>query len=246
MGAAISIFVLLSLSVFVVRLASVALRITGLSDGSARFQALSAFTGTGFTTTEAESIVNYPVRRRIVGILMIIGNLGLVTILAALVTSLVHADGEVTAVVEQMAWLLGGMGLLWFLMLNRTADRIICGLIGRFLESATVLGRRGFHRLLQIGDGYSVCEHSGAKVPLNDQGALAEDELAAFELTVLAIRSPDGETTLRAGVAGRQIDSADTLVLFGADRGHEALARRKANAAVDDGRPDGPVPGTGS
>ena len=51
MGAALSIFVLLSLSVFVMRVASVALRLTGLTDDIARFQALSAFTDTGFTTT---------------------------------------------------------------------------------------------------------------------------------------------------------------------------------------------------
>lgn len=41
MSAALSIFVLLSLSVFVIRVASVALRITGLTETSARFQALS-------------------------------------------------------------------------------------------------------------------------------------------------------------------------------------------------------------
>jgi Trk-type K+ transport system membrane component len=93
-GAALSIFVLLSLSVLVMRVASVALRLTGLSDDVARFQALSAFTGTGFTTREAESIVNYPVRRRIVSSLMIVGNLGLVTVLATLVVSLVKTEGH--------------------------------------------------------------------------------------------------------------------------------------------------------
>jgi Trk-type K+ transport system membrane component len=73
MGAALSIFVILSVSIFIIRVAAVALRLTGLTDVSARFQALSAFTGTGFTTIEAESVVNYPVRRRIVSLLMIIG-----------------------------------------------------------------------------------------------------------------------------------------------------------------------------
>jgi len=48
-GAAISIFVLLSVSIFIVRVAAVAMRLTGLDDSTARFQALSAFSGTGFT-----------------------------------------------------------------------------------------------------------------------------------------------------------------------------------------------------
>ncbi len=64
MGTSLSVFVLLSVSVAVIRVASVALRLTGLTENTARFQALSAFTGTGFTTTEAEALVNYPVRRR--------------------------------------------------------------------------------------------------------------------------------------------------------------------------------------
>lgn len=75
MGAALSIFAILTISVFIVRVASVALRLTGLAEESARFQALSAFTGTGFTTSESEMVVNYPVRRRILSLLMIIGNL---------------------------------------------------------------------------------------------------------------------------------------------------------------------------
>ena len=110
MGAALSIFVILSVSIFIVRVAAVALRITGLPDDSARFQALSAFTGTGFTTSETEMVVNYPIRRRIVGLLIIIGNMGLVTVFATVVLSLVRTDGEVSAVFAQLTWLIGGFG----------------------------------------------------------------------------------------------------------------------------------------
>jgi len=39
---------------------------TGMEKKKARFQALSAFAGTGFTTKEAESVVNYPARRKII------------------------------------------------------------------------------------------------------------------------------------------------------------------------------------
>ena len=161
MGAALSIFVLLSLSVLVIRVASVALRLTGLAEASARFQALSAFTGTGFTTSEAETVVNYPVRRRIVSVLMIIGNMGLVTVLATLVVSLVQTDGNVDAVIEQLSWLLGGLALLWFLMLNKTADRIMCSLISKILKATTFLGKRKFQRVLQVSNGYSVCKIQG-------------------------------------------------------------------------------------
>ena len=232
MGAALSIFVLLSLSIFVVRVAAVALRLTGLEDSCARFQALSAFSTTGFTTREAESIVNYPVRRRIVSVLMIIGNLGLVTVFATLVVSLVHTEGEVGAVMAQLAWLSGGLALLWFLMLNPTADRIMCASIGRMLEATTLLGRRPFYRLLQLGDGYSVCEHQAASGLLDEQGTLREPKMAELGLSLLAVRSRDGHVFIERRERG--IEPGDTLILVGPDTGHEALGDTQAspNAAA--------------
>ena len=46
----------------VTRVAARALTLTELSSEAARFQARSAFTGVGFTTSEAEGIVSHPVR----------------------------------------------------------------------------------------------------------------------------------------------------------------------------------------
>ena len=223
MGAALSIFVILSLSVFVVRVASVALRFTGLTDNSARFQALSAFTGTGFTTSEAETVVNYPVRRRIIGILMIIGNMGFVTVFAALVVSLVQTDGEVGAVITQITWLVGGMALLWALMLNSKADRFLCSSIGKILESTTFLGARSFHRLLQIGDGYSVCEHKIAPGLLMADGKINYDAVRFLNFIPLAIHSPNGKQSIPAGTP-TTMSADDTIVLFGPDTAHDALS----------------------
>ena len=222
MGAALSIFVLLSLSVLVIRVASVALRLTGLAEASARFQALSAFTGTGFTTSEAETVVNYPVRRRIVSVLMIIGNMGLVTVLATLVVSLVQTDGNVDAVIEQLSWLLGGLALLWFLMLNKTADRIMCSLISKILKATTFLGKRKFQRVLQVSNGYSVCEHPVAAHLLDHQGVLVDSNLTLLDLSVLAIRTPRGKLTT-CDLAHTPISIGDILIIFGRDEGHEAL-----------------------
>lgn len=223
MGAALSLFVLLSLSVFVVRLAAVTLRLTGLAESTARFQALSAFSGTGFTTSEAESIVNYPIRRRVISLLMVIGNMGFVTVLATLVASFVRTDGEMSAVAVQVTWLLVGMALLWFLMLNKTADRIICSWIGRFLKRKTFLGQRSFHRLLQIADGYSICEHTVDLTWINGSGDLTELNLEDFPLTILGVRSSNGELLINNTEA---VKAGDVLVLFGTDVAHEVLAKR--------------------
>ena len=44
----------------------------------ARLQALSAMSGTGFTTRESEAVVNHPKRRKIVAWLIFIGNAGII------------------------------------------------------------------------------------------------------------------------------------------------------------------------
>ena len=81
------------ISFLVVRAAAIALMLTGLDRHKAVFQALSAFTGTGFTTREAERVVTHPVRRNIVTWLMILGNAGLVTVIITATTSLMTSKG---------------------------------------------------------------------------------------------------------------------------------------------------------
>ncbi|MEL7419682.1 MAG: potassium transporter TrkA, partial [Cyanobacteria bacterium J06555_3] len=74
MPALISVLVAITLSLLITRIATEALTLTGLSRTSARFQARSAFTGTGFATSESEAIVKHPLRRRIIMWLMFLGN----------------------------------------------------------------------------------------------------------------------------------------------------------------------------
>jgi len=54
---------------------------------------LSAFSGTGFTTREAERVVNNTRRRKIVSWLMILGNVGIVTVIVTATSSFARAKG---------------------------------------------------------------------------------------------------------------------------------------------------------
>lgn len=224
MGAALSIFVLLSVSVFVIRVTSVALRLTGLSETTARFQALSAFTGTGYTTSEAETIVNYPVRRRIVALLMIIGNMGLVSVFATLVVSMINTDGDTNAVIRQLLWLLSGLVSLWLFMLNPTADRILCSVIGKLLARMTFLGRRHYQRLLQVADGFSICEHPVPDTWLKSETVLNVADFKQLGLTVLTVRSNSGGISNEFSSTS-DLSLVDSLVIYGSDTGHETLER---------------------
>lgn len=86
-AAIVSVLAIIVLSLLITRFATLTLEVTGMSRDSARFQARSALTGTGFTTSEAEAVVRHPVRRRVIMRLMLIGNAGIVTVIASLILS---------------------------------------------------------------------------------------------------------------------------------------------------------------
>ena len=62
----IPVILTIFISFLIVRAAAIALMMTGLDHKRSIFQALSAFTGTGFTTKEAEKVINHPLRRKII------------------------------------------------------------------------------------------------------------------------------------------------------------------------------------
>lgn len=75
-------------SFIAVRIGAIAFQLTGLEWSLAKFQALSCFSGTGFTTKESELVVGNPQRRRIASALIILGNAGLITMIATFANTL--------------------------------------------------------------------------------------------------------------------------------------------------------------
>ncbi|PWE00749.1 hypothetical protein [Marinilabilia rubra] len=112
MGSLISFLIIFTLSVLITKIASQALIHTGLSKEVAQFQARSAFTGVGFTTGEAENIVNHPVRRKIVMSLMLIGNVGIISAMASLILTFVNNNLESQENILRLAIILGGLSIL--------------------------------------------------------------------------------------------------------------------------------------
>jgi hypothetical protein len=119
MAAAFSLFIIITISVILVRIGAVALRLTGLPEHVARFQALSAFTGTGYTTQESTVVVNHPTRRRIIGILMLAGNAGIVTIIASVILSFAHFETTRENLLDQAIWLAGTVVALYFIAFSK-------------------------------------------------------------------------------------------------------------------------------
>ena len=128
MGVLIALLLIGSFSLLIVRVGATALMMTGLSWDSASFQAYSAFFGVGFTTSEAEMVVNHPVRRRIIRDLILMGNIGLTSALATLIVAFVQTSGF-QGILGTIGWLAAGAALLFVLarigFLKRALDRVI-------------------------------------------------------------------------------------------------------------------------
>lgn len=219
-----------ALSIIVTRTATVALTLTGLSREAARFQARSAFSGAGFTTSEAEAVVNHPVRRRIVMLLILLGGAGLVTTVATLLLSLSRIEQGVPAAVPVV--LVGGLVGLWALGGSRVLDRWMSAVIEWMLTRVTDLEVRDYEHLLHLSDEWKVGElnvEEGdwvADVPLDELDLLQEG------VVVLGIHRRDGRY-VGAPTPSTRLFPGDTVVLYGQDRVIDELDTREMGPVGD-------------
>jgi len=221
MVAAITLFAVLTISVMFIRIAAVALRLTGLPEDVARFQARSAFTGAGFTTSESETVVNHPLRRKIMSMLILVGNLGLVTVLATVIVSLVDTVETDKSMIKQLGWLAGMLVLLWFVALNPLADRIMCGAIGRLLKRSDAFSEDAPHLLLQMPAGHSVSE-----LRVSDRlidGVHTIGDVCGAGMSVLGIRRVDGSYESQPDPA-TVLRASDDLLVYGPGAAYGAMS----------------------
>jgi len=205
------------ITVLVVKAGSIALRLTGLEESRANFQAISAVTGTGFTTRESELVVADPGRRKIVSFLMIFGNV----VIVMLISLLVGSFAAVVRTVEKWyleygipvaVFVIGGL-LLYLVLRSRGLTRRWNRWVNEKLTSRLKLRERPVAEVLTLAEGYGVAEiRIEAPSPCAGK-TLAEANLRAAGLLVLAIRR--GEKVLPSPSADGRIRPGDRLVCYG-------------------------------
>lgn len=222
-----SLLIVLMMSLIITRVATVALALTGMTQQSARFQARSALTGAGFTTSESERVVNHPVRRRIIMSLMLIGNTGLVLV-ASLLIVLLAGDEQIEARdrAMQIAYALGGLSLLYVAARSAWLERVLAGFIERILARHTDLPSRDYASLLHLAGGYRVVE-----LEVEDGDWLAGRSLAQLGLSdegILVLGVMRGGDYLGAPRGDAVLEVEDVVMLYGRETALDELDRRKA------------------
>jgi hypothetical protein len=229
--ALISFFVILIISLIIVRVAAAMLQLTGVSSDTARFQSRSAFTGVGYTTREAEMIVNHPVRRKIIASLMLIGNIGFVTFVSSLVISFLSAPDQ-EALIFNIAILLGGLVVIYLITRMKIFDRLLSRLIGVFLKRWTKIHSRDYESLLNLSGDFEVIS-----IPIKPDSWLADRTLENLKLAdegilVLGIRREDGY--FQGSPRGEtEIYIYDQIIAYGREKSLKRLGERRKGTEGD-------------
>jgi hypothetical protein len=219
--------VVLVASFIIVRIGAVAFQLTGLEWSLAKFHSLSCFSGTGFTTKEAELITGDRRRRRIASVLMVLGNAGLVTMIAT-AASAMNPEATLLGWLSKSylpflpPWSVQGvnMGIIavalyivYKVFTNNRFNRKLTGYLREKILKREFFKPVSFEELLMLTGGYGITRLEVPRGnPLIDK-TLAESELRKNDITVLAILR--GSDTKPNPPANSKIQEGDELVLFG-------------------------------
>ena len=212
MIAILSLLMVVTLFVTASRVATVALIGTGMASESACFQARSALMGVGFTTTEAEDVIEHPVRRKIILWLMTFGNAGIITGVVSLLLTFIDAETEQT--LERAGVLVGGLILLLVLSASKRLERFLTRLTVLALSHWTHLDTRDYGALLRLAEDYSVIElraRDGDWLvgrPLEDLGLTEEG------VVVLGVHRHHGDY-LGVPIGSTVIEPDDVILAYG-------------------------------
>jgi hypothetical protein len=226
----------LAISMTCVKIGSAALRMTGLDQETASFQALSAFTGTGFTTREAETITKDRRRRRIAKTLMISGNVGLAVSLVALFQvaqgdPLERFDQDYESQAKFRAGVLFivaviGLIFLYNLAFGKRLNRWLTRFIERRLERSTDLAMPHFEHVLRLGRGYGISEiHIREGHPAMGKTLL---DLGWGPKGVLVLAIERGSELVSGPTAATEILEGDEIVCYGPTEKIRRIAAEKS------------------
>lgn len=216
----------IAVSLVLTRIATVVLVATGMSRESARFQARSALTGTGFTTRESEQVLEHPVRRRVIMLVMLLGSAGLVAAASSLILGFRSSSRGESSI--RVLVLLAGVVVLVFLSRSRRVDRLLTRAVSHVLHTRTDLARRDIGRLAHLADGYAVAELAVQEGDWMAGRRVEEVQETAAGVLVLGVQHRGGNYE---GAPRRDlcVEPGDVLIVYGRQDALDELDRRPAD-----------------
>lgn len=204
-------FLVIVMSVLVVRAGAIALVFTGMEESKARFQALSAFTRTGFTTREAEMVMRDPRRRRIVTWLIIVGNAGLVTVIVTATSSLTSTTGLWLWI--NVAILAAGIYLIYLIVKRTPLLEVWQRFVEKRVKPSPFIEEGAAEDLLHFSKGYSLL-----RIPITQDSPLVGRSLTKANAPKNAfwiVGIERGKDWISLPRSRKRIKREDKLVVYG-------------------------------
>lgn len=214
-------------SFIAVRVGAVAFQLTGLEWSLAKFQALSCFSGTGFTTKEAELITTDRQRRRIASVLMVFGNAGLVTLIATFANSLRPAVGlpkmapsflPSNVLSRVIPWvnliiIVAVLYITYRVLTNTKVAKALTDMARRRMLKKQIIKPVTFEELVVTTGGYGVSQIEVSKdSPILNTNIL-ESDLRSRGITILAVQR--GAEVMPNPSPNTELLLGDKLICFG-------------------------------
>ena len=208
---AIPIIIIVVVFFFVVRVATVILKLTGLDDRTARFQAISAFTGTGFTIKEAELMVIDPLRRRTLTVLMVFGKIGIV----AMITGVFLSFGRTTLTndLKTAGIILAFIFILYRMVALKGFSRTLNRFIEKRIIAHGIVKQRILEELFHLPEGYGIAQLTVTAESKEKGLTLAEAGFIHKDILVLSIER--GGSLIAFPHANDTLEEGDRLLCYG-------------------------------
>ena len=199
------------LSMLFIRAGAIALMLTGMHYDQAKFQALSAFTATGFTTREAEKVVNHPVRRKIISWLMIGGYAGIVAVTVSGTSTLIDSTAQNIPRVALIFTL--GMALIYLLARHTGLNQRWEDLVERWLYRSSLFEFEPVEELLHLAEGFGL-----VKIEIKDDSPLIAHSIVQLgrkykEILVLGLERKKAWIPARG--MSESLQAGDLLIVYG-------------------------------
>jgi Trk-type K+ transport system membrane component len=226
MSLVIFILVLLA-SILAVTIGAVFFELTGMHWAQAKFQAISCFTSTGFTTNESELVMINARRRRIASVLMILGNAGFITLFATLVNSFA-ADAVffryqipiIDYVLPEKFWPLANLltimavGYLIYKVLSHTKiSKFFVNFIKARVESQRHVKKVTFEEIVMATGGFGALGIDVKNKSHLVNKTIKEADLAGKDVKVLAIEREQASFAFPKET--EKIEAGDKIICFG-------------------------------
>ena len=211
LAAVIPVVIIVVIFFFIVRVATIILKLTGMDEETARFQAISAFTGTGFTTAAAETILDDKIRSKTVSVLMVLGKVGIVSVIASLFLS--FGKDNLAADLSKAIIILAFIAVLYKMTTLKGFSRTLNKFIEKRIVARGLTKQKTLEELFSLPKGYGLAQLTITGKNKEDGLSLAEAGFIKKDILVLSIERK--EQLIPFPHAGDTINKGDKLLCYG-------------------------------